>query len=206
MFGSQIVDWLGRYGYVGIAAGVMLESAGIPVPGETVLFAASFGAAHGLLALPAVIGAGAAAAVLGDNLGYWLGRRLGRAWADRHGRWLLLTHARLRKMDRFFDRFGPPAVVLARFIAGVRVVAAFSAGMARMQWWKFFLYNALGGVAWATATGISGYALGKGAKQLSELTGTWVTAVVTLVLGFAVGYWLWRRLMREREESDSPPD
>jgi membrane protein DedA with SNARE-associated domain len=185
---------------------VLLESAGVPLPGEAGLFAASFAAAHGLLALPAVMGTGATAAVLGDNLGYWLGRRFGRGFLERHGRWLFLTHERLHRMDVFFERYGAPAVVLARFITGVRVAAAYSAGMARMRWWEFFTYNVIGGIAWATTVSVSGYALGKGSKWLFELTGTWIPAIAFLTLGFAIAYWLWRRLSREHGNPTAPRD
>lgn len=206
MIDTQILNWLTRYGYPGVAVSVLLESAGIPVPGEAGLFAASFAAAHGLLALPAVIGTGAAAAVLGDNLGYWLGRRFGRDFLERHGHWLFLNHERLHRMDVFFDRHGPPAVVLARFITGVRVAAAYSAGMARMRWWEFFTYNVLGGIAWATTVSLSGYALGKGSKWLFELTGTWIPAIALLTLVLAIAYWLWRRRSRKHRDPAKPGD
>lgn len=206
MIGTHILDWLTRYGYPAVALSVLLESAGIPVPGETGLFAAGFAAAHGLLALPAVMGTGAVAAVLGDNLGYWLGRRFGRDFVERHGRWLFLNHERLHKIDVFFDRYGPAAVVLARFITGVRVAAAYSAGMARMRWWQFLTYNILGGTAWAITVSLSGYALGKGSKWLFELTGTWIPAAALLILGLAAAYWLWRRLFRKHRDPAAPGD
>jgi EmrB/QacA subfamily drug resistance transporter len=162
MFGHRILEWIGRYGYLGVAVGVLLESAGVPVPGETALETAAFAAASGALRLPLVIVVAAAASILGDNAGYWVGRHLSRGWLERHGRKVLLTPERLRKVDDFFARFGPSAVALARFATGVRLVTPLAAGVARMRWGVFLRFNALGAVAWATLMGGIGYAAGKG--------------------------------------------
>lgn len=115
--GSALAHWVEWYGYAGLAIGVFAESVGIPVPGETALAASAFAAALGTLALPIIILVAAIAGILGDNLGYAIGRRLGRPWAEQHGRWVLLTPKRLARVDDFFQRRGPVAVALARFVA-----------------------------------------------------------------------------------------
>lgn len=191
---THLLEWLGRFGYLGVALGVFLESAGVPVPGEAVLLAAAFGAARGALDLPGVIATAALASALGDNLGFAVGRRLGREWLERHGRRFLLTPERLAQVDGFFTRHGPLAVALARFVAGVRVVAAFTAGTSRMAWRTFVPYNALGAAAWATLVGLVGFAIGRGYTQVGRWFGH-----AGLVLGVGVpaallATWLLRRV------------
>lgn len=182
--GETYLRWLATYGYWGLGIGVLLESAGLPIPGETALLLAAFAAAQGHLSLPMVILVAAVAGTLGDNLGYVAGRRLGRPWLDRYGRWLLLTPDRLQRADRFFDRFGAAAVLLARFVTGVRVVMALSAGMARMRWRTFGLYNVLGAALWATVVGFLGYEFGIGWRLTHRLgaPGELAVAIVPLVL------------------------
>jgi undecaprenyl-diphosphatase len=190
----QLDAWLGKFGYLGVALGVFLESAGVPVPGETVLLAAAFAAAHGTLELPMVVATAALAAVAGDNLGYVLGRRLGRRWLERHGRKLLLGPARLAQVDRFFARFGGWAVALGRFVTGVRVLIAASAGAAVMPWRSFVRFNVLGAVAWATLTGLVGFAAGRGWQRLRSVSGASVLVLLALALAAFAGAWAFRRL------------
>lgn len=189
MFGAAALAWITQYGYAALALLVFLESAGLPLPGETALLAAAFAAAHGSLSLPLVILTAAAAAVVGDNLGYYLGRRYGRGWLERHGRWVLLSPARLERMDGFFARFGPAAIAIARFVAGVRVVAAFAAGVARMPWRQFLIFNIIGAVLWAATAGVVGFALGRGYGRLSRSLGR--AGFVALITAAAVVLVLW---------------
>lgn len=174
--GERLLDLLQQYGYAGLAVGVFLESMGLPVPGETALIAAAFAAARGLLSLPVVIGVAALAGVLGDNMGYFLGRRLGREWLEKHGKWVLLNADRLERMDQFFERFGAPAIALARFILGVRVVAAFAAGVSRLHWATFLTFNVIGAVAWALVMGLIGFFAARGATALGAHS--WVVGAV----------------------------
>lgn len=191
---QTFLHWLGSYGYAGLAVGVFLESMGLPLPGETALLVAAFAAGSGRLHLPIVIAVAAFAGILGDNLGYLLGRRLGRSWIERHGRRFFVTPERLARMDRFFDRFGPAAIALARFITGVRVVAAFAAGVARLAWGKFLAFNVLGALVWATTIGLLGYAAGRGSAAFGIqpwMFGALIGAVVLVTGAIA---WLRRRL------------
>jgi membrane protein DedA with SNARE-associated domain/membrane-associated phospholipid phosphatase len=148
---------LARYGYLVVFFGVFLENAGVPVPGETVLLAAAFFAHQGTLSLPWVIGIAVVAAILGDNLGYWIGRRGGRSLATRHGAVVGLTPARLAALEDFFNRHGAKTVFLARFVTGLRVFAALVAGISGLRWPRFAFYNAAGAVTWAVAVGVAGY-------------------------------------------------
>lgn len=191
-----VVAWLAQYGYFGLALGVFFESAGLPLPGETALLAAAFAAGHGALSLPLVIAIAAVAAVLGDNLGYVIGRRLGRPWLERHGRRLLITPARLDRVDRFFHRFGGWAVALARFVTGVRVLAAVSAGAARMPWATFFRFNVMGAVIWAAVMGLIGFGAGRGWQRLGSVAGHAALVLLVIVPAALGSAWAFRRLRR----------
>jgi membrane protein DedA with SNARE-associated domain len=144
-----------QIGYGALFGFVFAESAGVPLPGETALIAAGLLAGTGQLALPAVIAVAAGAAILGDNLGYWLGRRGGRGLLLRDGRLAVHRRKAVAKGDEFFERHGGKAVFLGRWVSGVRIVAAVLAGAGAMRWRTFLLYNALGALAWsATVAGI----------------------------------------------------
>lgn len=173
---------LNAYGYAAIFAAPLVESTGIPFPGETVLVAgAVYAAGTGRLSIVGVIAAAAAGAILGDNFGYGIGRFLGRELLERYGRWVRLNPRRLALLNRFFARRGPLAVVVARFIAVLRTFGALTAGAAQMRYRIFVLFNALGGAAWATAYGMLGFELG---RAYSRYGGTVTT--VGLLLGVAL--------------------
>ena len=156
-----IIDLFERYGYWVVFVGVFLENAGVPVPGETALLAGAARAHFGGLSLPWVIATAVAGATLGDNLGFFVGRRGGRALAERYGRIFGLTPRRLKQFDRFFERHGGRTVFIARFITGLRVFGAVLAGASGLRWPTFLFYNATGALVWATAVGIAGYLLGE---------------------------------------------
>lgn len=201
MLATAAAQWISQYGYAALAALVFLESAGLPVPGETALLSAAFAAAHGALSLPVVVLCAAIAGILGDNLGYSLGRRFGRGWLERNGRWVFLSPARLERMDAFFVRFGPAAVTIARFVTGVRVIAAIAAGAAHMPWRRFLLFNAIGAVLWAGIVGGIGYALGRGYGQFSARVGHAGFVLLGAVGAVAVAAWAFRRALLARRGS-----
>lgn len=184
-------------GYLALAVLVGAESMGVPLPGESALLAAGLLAHQGGLNIAAVIAVAAAAAVVGDNVGYLLGRRLGPVLFTRPGP--LLEHRRrlLRRGELFFARHGPTAVFLARFFAGARVTAAWLAGANRMRWRTFLLWNALGGVAWAITFGLLGFLLGAGAERLVKAIGVY-GFLVTLALVALAAALLWLRRRRAR--------
>lgn len=178
-------------GYGALFGFVFAESAGVPVPGETALVAAGLLAGSGQLALPAVIAVGTAAAILGDNLGYWFGRRGGRALLLRDGRFARHRRKAVDKGERFFERHGPKAVFLGRWVSGVRIVAALTAGASRMPWRTFLLYNATGALAWAAT--VSGAAALLGPVAAGIIYGAGLAALGGVALYGTGRAWLRRR-------------
>jgi len=179
-----------RLGYPALAGLVALESMGVPVPGEAALIAGGILARDGQLDIALVILFAAAGAILGDNIGYTIARKGGRALLQRPGP--LLDH-RTRILERgepFFARHGAKAVFLGRWVAVLRIAAAWLAGINRMPWRTFAFWNALGGIAWATSVGIAAYLLGQLAEKIVEDFGIGVVAAVALVLAV---FLLWRR-------------
>jgi membrane-associated protein len=184
-------------GYLALAALVGVESSGVPVPGETALIAAGVLARHGRLQLPLVIAVAAAAAIVGDNIGYIIGRTGGRRLLERPGFLEHQRHEILAKGEPFFDRHGPKAVFLGRWVAGLRIAAAWLAGVNRMPWRQFLFFNALGGVAWAASVGGLAYALGPAAERLIKAGGLAGVVVAALAL---LGYVVWRRSRAQRDD------
>lgn len=175
------------------------ESAGLWLPGETALIAAAIYASAGHLSIVEVIIVAAAAAIIGDNIGYWVGREGGRAILDR----VPVIGPRIARLlpagERFFDRHGGKAVFFARFFGGLRVIAAWVAGISRMDWWKFFAWNASGGIVWATGIGLAAYYGGKALADALSTYGlyTGIGVIVIAVLAFfGMRYWH-RRVMGE---------
>ena len=174
-----------KLGYL-LPAVVGLESMGVPSPGETALVLAAVLASQGKLQIWLVIVIGAASAILGDNLGYLLGRKFGREVLEAAGPFRKRRVAVIAVGDRFFERHGPKAVFLARWIAFVRFAAAWLAGINEMRFREFFFWNALGGITWGTTYGLVGYFAGSaGANIISRLG---IAAAIGLGVLVAVGY------------------
>ena len=184
-----LVDLFARYGYLVVFAGVFLENAGLPVPGETALLAGAALAKFGRLSLFWVIVTAICAAILGDNLGFLIGRKAGRGLAERHGWKVGLTRARLAQFDRFFDRHGAKTVFIARFVTGLRVFCAFLAGSSGLEWRTFLLYNAMGAIVWSITIAAAGYLLAYSWDTLEKWigrTGLIALAAIGLVAVLAV--------------------
>ena len=179
-----IVDLFARYGYAVVFVGVFLENTGLPVPGETALLAGAALSHFGRLTLPRVIVTATAAAILGDNLGFLIGRRAGRGIAERHGWRIGLTRERLILFDAFFARHGAKTVFIARFITGLRVFGAFLAGASELRWSTFLFYNATGAIVWSTVIGLVGYALGHSWEKLERVIGR--TSLIGLAAVFVL--------------------
>jgi membrane protein DedA with SNARE-associated domain len=145
---EALAPFLATYGYIGIAAIVLLGNLGFPVPEEAVVLFAGYLTWRGALRLPLVLLVAVGSAVVGDNLGYWLGRKKGRDLLLRYGRYVAITPRLIRKGDRFFRDHGDQTVFLARFVAGVRFLAGPLAGAAEMPFPRFFLFNLTGAVVW----------------------------------------------------------
>lgn len=189
-------------GYAGVAVLVGVESAGVPVPGETSLIAAAVLASQGHLSLPLVIAVAAGAAIVGDNVGYVIGRRGGRWLLTRPGRWQRSRTRMLERGERFFARHGGKAVFFGRWVPWLRVTAAWLAGANRMPWPGFFVWNALGGIAWATSVGLAAYFLGKAA---AAVLGTVGLVVLALIVVAALVVLLARRLRRPAAAGGTDP-
>ncbi len=186
---DQILSLIEHYGYLAVFFGVMLESTGVPLPGETILIASGILAQRGHIDLGDVIVFGILGAVVGDQIGYWAGREGGRPFVLRWGRYVRITPERLERAERFFARHGGKAVFLARFFSGLRVFGALVAGISRMHWSTFILYNALGGAVWATAAVMVGYLLGGSLGLLDRWMGR-ATLVLAALLIVLVGFYL----------------
>ena len=190
-------------GYPLLVLIVMGESSGVPLPGETALIAAALLASSGKLEIELVIALAAAGAIAGDNIGYIVARRAGRWLLERPGRFERQRREVLIVGEQFFERHGPKAVFFGRFILGLRTWASWLAGATRMPWRSFVLWNALGGICWATAVGLIIYFAGSSAKSALETFGIYGlgAAVVAIVSALVVG----RRYRRRRHEGPAKP-
>jgi membrane protein DedA with SNARE-associated domain len=179
---------------------VMLESFGIPLPGETALIFFGVLAAKGNYNITSVIVLAAAAAIVGDNLGYWLIGRLGGRALFRRNRWLQRwSESVIPRAERVMQRHGAKTVFFGRFIAILRFTAAWVAGLGKMPWWRFLFWNAAGGIVWATAVGLVAYYSGHAAATAIQRYGLYAAAgVVVLVILGAVGLHFARRRLEER--------
>jgi undecaprenyl-diphosphatase len=182
-------------GYLILFGLVGAESTGVPVPGETALITAGVLSRHGEFQIELVIAIAAAAAIVGDNLGYLIGRKGGRALLLKPGP--LLHHRKkiIEHGEPFFQRHGPKAVFLGRWFAGLRIAAAWLAGINHMDWKVFLFWNALGGIAWATSVGLAAYLLGPAAEHLFKVFGLAGVGVFAVIVA---GFLLWRRFRSDR--------
>ena len=181
-------------GYVALAAIVAGETMGIPLPGETALIAAGILASDGRLSIELVIVVAAGAAILGDNVGFWIGRRGGRKLLELPGP---LAHHRRRVLERgeeVFRRHGGKTVFFGRWFSGLRIAAAWLAGVNRMPWGRFVVYNAAGGMAWAVSVALLAYYAGHSAGDVLKTVGLWGLGAALVVLGAFV---FWRRRLPE---------
>jgi undecaprenyl-diphosphatase len=187
---------LETYGYLAVLMLVGLESLGLPLPGETALLTASAYAAAGHLSIVGVVAAAAVGAVLGDAGAYWIGRTGGLALVRRYGRLLHIDDARLDRAQGFYRRHGGPTVFFGRFVSLLRILAALLAGVTRMPYGRFTLYNVAGGICWATLFGTLGYGVGRQLPAVERTLGQ-VGALLGLLLALVVvvaiaGPWLVR--------------
>jgi membrane-associated protein len=185
-------------GYPLLFALVAGESAGALIPGETALIVAAALASRGNLSLPVVIGVAAGAAIIGDNVGYLIGRKAGRRLLEAPGPFERHRRAVITYGQPFFDRHGPKAVFLGRFVSGLRITAAWLAGVNRMPWRDFLFWNATGGIVWAAAIGLLAYAFGHAAEQAIKTAGLLGGAAAVLALLAA-----WFVFHRRKEEAEA---
>jgi membrane protein DedA with SNARE-associated domain len=188
---SFLTNLITSYGYVIVAVVVGLESLGIPLPGETTLILAAVyaGSSH-RLSIPLVILAAAAGAIVGDNLGYQIGRIGGYRFLRRYGQLVRLDESGMKVGEYLFQRYGGRVVFLGRFTPILRILAAVLAGTDRMPWRRFVVANAAGGILWAIAIGLLGYVLGANVSGPLSYAGYGLAVLAT-----AIGWLLLRRFL-----------
>ena len=191
---DMIRDFLAAYGYWAVAIALLLENAGVPVPGETILLlasAASFGSQH--LKLHWIIIMGTVAATIGDNIGYWIGRKGGRILLERWKKFFHIKDQAIRSGEALLEKHGAFAIFIARFIAGARIFAGPLAGVLNMHWPRFALANFLGAVVWVSVIATLGHLFG---SQLDRLLAfmeraNWFILIAVVVV--ALVFWLRKR-------------
>jgi membrane-associated protein len=185
-------------GYVALAALIAGETMGVPLPGETALIAGGILASEGHLSIELVIVVAAGAAILGDNVGYWIGRKGGRKLLELPGP---LAHHRKRVLERgeqIFEKYGPKTVFFGRWFSGLRIASAWLAGVSGMHWATFIVYNALGGITWAVSVALLSYWAGHSADDVLKTVGVGGLGLAAVVLGAFVGWRMWRRRRARR--------
>lgn len=186
------------YGLIIVFLTIALETTGVPLPGETALVAAAVLASQGHFSIWSVIVVACAGAIIGDNVGYWLGRKLGRGFLQRYDIVRRFSERVLPPAERFFRRHGGKAIFLARWFSGFRIAGAWIAGFAHMPWWRFFLWNAAGGIAWAVTVSLIAYYAGHAAADAIGRYGLiGGAAIAVLILVVVVALHFWRRRMVE---------
>jgi len=198
---------LNTLGYPAVSLFIMIESSGIPFPGETMLLLASFYAAvDHKLQIPIVITCAALGAIIGDNIGYTVGRTGGYAFIRRFGRYLFIKPEHLERAERFFKKHGDKTVFFGRFIAVLRAWAAFLAGLNRMRWPLFLIYNAAGGILWAIIYGCLGFYAGRifhdnfSAVEHLASTISWTGAII--ILAIIIAAYIVFRVRRKRRAQE----
>jgi membrane protein DedA with SNARE-associated domain len=193
-----VTHFIAHYGLFFVFGIVCLESAGLWLPGETALIAAGVYASEGHLSIVGVIAVAAAGAIIGDNIGYWLGREAGRRLIYRYAWTIRLADRVMPPAERFFEKHGGKAVFLARFFGGVRVTGAWMAGITHMPWWRFLAWNAAGGIVWAVGVGLVAYYAGRAVADTIARYGVYGgIAVGILVVLAVVALHMWRRRLAE---------
>jgi membrane protein DedA with SNARE-associated domain len=199
---------LDHYGYLAVAAFVLFEDFGVPVPGETVLILGAVYAGTGRLSLPIVVLVAFVAAVIGDNIGFAIGHFGGRPLIERYGRYVLITPERLNKATELFDRHGGKIIAVARFIEGLRQANGIIAGIARVPWTRFLAFNALGAAAWVAVWGSIGYFSGSHIDTIYRYAtrySTYLAIAVGVALLAYVGHRVWKARL-SRESRDRAPE
>ena len=201
--GQPILDtlrgYITDYGYWAVGISLLLENAGIPLPGETILLLASFLAySQHELQLSYIILVAVCAATLGDNLGFAIGYRGGRPLLDRYRHVFRIRTSTIERGERLFDEYGAATIFFARFIFGLRVIAGPLAGVLRMPWKRFALFNFLGALLWVSVIATVGYKFGKHWDKLLEYIKELNVALAVIGALVILFLWLWHRKTRRQ--------
>jgi|SRR5580692_520000 membrane protein DedA with SNARE-associated domain len=186
-----------HYGYWAVAGALLLENAGVPLPGETILLMASFLAySEHDLRLPWIIVVATIAATAGDNLGFALGHYGGRPLLARYQAFFRIKDATVARGESLFEKYGSLTIFFARFVFGMRIIAGPLAGVLRMHWRRFAIFNFLGAGLWVTVISVAGYLFGQHWGRLERIVQRFDVAVA--ILAVLVVAWLWWRKRRAR--------
>lgn len=199
---ASVAPLLDRYGYLGVAGIIFVESFGVPAPGQTIMIAAAVYAGAGQLDIAGVVAVAFLAAVLGDNVGYLIGRNGGRRAINKYGRYILLTPARFEKAEQFFVRRGPKIVVSARFIDGLRQLNGVIAGITAMSWRPFLLYNTIGAALWVGLWTTIAYLAGTNIGRVTGLIHRYQWFAIGLA-AVAIGGYVTVHMRRRRRRRDT---
>ena len=196
---GSLAPVLDHFGYLAVGGFLFLEDFGVPVPGETVLIAAAVYAGAGRLNIVTIVLIAILASIVGDNVGYLIGKYGGRKLALRWGKYVFLTEERLEKAENFFTRHGGKVVTIARFIEGLRQANGIIAGITKMPWRKFMLFNALGAIIWCLTWSGVGYLAGNHITAIYEAINRYALYVLIAVV-VLIGFLIVRRVRRKRSE------
>jgi membrane protein DedA with SNARE-associated domain len=195
-FEGTLHDW----GYLGVAGFIFFEDFGVPLPGETMLIAASLYAGAGHLDVWVVGLIAFVAAVAGDNVGYAIGRFGGHDLVEKHGKWVFVTPDRLERAEKFFEKHGGKIVTVARFVEGLRQLNGIIAGIVEMHWLRFLLFNALGAALWVGVWTTVGYVAGDHVETITHYA-TYAAIALGVVVAAGVALHLRRRARHRRRSS-----
>ena len=193
---ATALPYIEHYGYAAVFLGILVEDFALPAPGESLLITAAFLAAHGKLHIAPLLLLAWLGAVLGDNIGYAIGRFGGRVAVLRFGSYVGMNAAHLARVEHFFAHYGGWLVMFARFVAVLRQLNGIVAGLANMPWWRFLLFNALGAALWVGAWGMGAYYLGQRISQplmLLKQYEPYVMAAGGSAIVITLVYVVWRK-------------
>jgi membrane protein DedA with SNARE-associated domain len=199
-FITALEPFIKKYGYVGVAGLLFLEDFGVLVPGETVLIASAFYAGLGELNIFLVALAGFIGAILGDNVGFAIGKYGGHPLVEKYGKYIFLTPERIGKAEAFFRRNGGKVIVVARFIDGLRQANGIIAGLTEMGWSKFVTFNAIGAILWVSTWSAVGYFGGDHIQSFLHYELYFTLVALALLAGYVV-----YRVMKKKRKSPKSP-
>ena len=180
----NLINIIETFGYPVVFLGIFIESLGIPLPGETVLLIASAYAANSQLNIVAIIVIAAFGAILGDTLGFWIGKEWGRKILQKHRNFFHFSEERQEKIETYFHKYGPFTVFFGRFISILRTYSAFFAGVNKLHYPIFLIFNSLGGIIWAVAIGLLGYFFGNNIAFIEKIIRDFGYILLVIILIF----------------------
>lgn len=192
---SRAAIFVSEYGYLLIFIATALENSifvGLFVPGVVVLLLAGFLASQGQLNLPIVMLIAFTGGLIGDNLGYWIGRKGGRPFLEKYRKFLRMTPARLKEVEDYYDNHGGKTVFTARFTAVLHTLAPLLAGISRMRYAKFVFFNVLAGLTWSVSVPLLGYFFGESLGRVKNVIGK-INLVILVIVIAGIALYIWRK-------------